>query len=249
MYKKAVCLSDQHLPFEDKKANQLVFKFLSDFKPDTIYLLGDLIDFWQISKFLITPQRKLDLQKDIDKAKVYLTQLRDLCPNADISLHYGNHLDRLRKYIWVNAKALHDLRSLDLDFMLGTDTLKIRTIKEAQGYEKVGYLCLTHGTVVSQDSAMTARRNLQKYGLSVICGHTHRLGSTYKTDLRGMIGAWENGCLCDLKLVRQWGNELANWQTGFSILFFTDHRFQVQQIPIIKNKMMFGEKEYGLETT
>lgn len=246
MYKKAIVLSDEHIPFEDKKANQLVFKFIQDVKPDYIDLLGDMIDFWQISKFLITPQRKLDLQKDIDKGKEYLKQLREISPASEITLHYGNHLDRLRKFIWAKAKEIHDLRSLDLDFMLGTADLKIKTIKEAEGYIRRGYLCMTHGTIISQDSAMTARRNLKKYGLSVICGHTHRLGSTYKTDLRGVVGAWENGCLCDIKLIRQWGRELADWQTGFSIIFFTDHRFQVQQIPIINNKMIFGEKEYSL---
>ena len=209
--------------------------------------MGDLIDFWQISKFQIDPQRKLDLQKDIDKAREYLTELKDLCPNAQITLHYGNHLDRLRKYIWNNAKEISSLKALELSlpYMLDTERLHIKVIKEGEGYDRRGNLCLTHGTVVSQDSAMTARRNLQKYGMSVICGHTHRLGSTYKTDLRGIIGAWENGCLCDVSLIKQWGRELANWQQGYSVIHFKDDRFLVEQIPIIKNKILYGGQEYA----
>lgn len=226
----------------------LIDKFIPEFKPDYIYLLGDLIDFWQISKFRKDPLRKENIQEDIDKTREYLKHIRDNALEARISLHYGNHLVRLRNYIWDKADKLAGIRSLDLKWMLGCDDLKLKVIESAEGFEVQGKLVLTHGTVVSQDSAMTARRNLQKYGQSVISGHTHRLGSTYKTDLRGTIGAWENGCLCTLDLIHEWGSELANWQQGFSIIFFSerkDERFLVQQIPIIHNSFMIGEKEYG----
>ena len=232
------------MPFEDKKANELIFKFIPDLKPDYIYILGDLIDFWQVSKFLKDPSRKNDIQKDIDAGREYLKKLRELSPEAEISLHFGNHLTRLKKYIWRQAQELSSLRSLDLRWMLDCDNLKIKTIEEEEGYEQKGKLVLTHGTVVSQDSGMTARRNLQKYGISVICGHTHRLSAIFKTDLRGMIGSWENGCLCDLNLIKMWGREVANWQTAFSIIYFHENFFVVRQIPIIKNSFIFGDKIY-----
>ena len=225
----------------------LIDKFIPEFKPDYIDLLGDLIDFWQISKFRKDPLRKEDIQGDIDTAKEYLKKLRNISPEAKITLHFGNHLARLRKYIWDKAKEIAGLRSLDLKWLLGCDDLNIKVIDSEEGFDIRDKLVLTHGTIVSQESAMTARRNLVKYGQSVIHGHTHRLGSTYKTDLRGTIGAWENGCLCSLDLIHEWGRELANWQQGFSIIFFSEGKnpqFLVQQIPIIKNSFMVGEKLY-----
>ena len=33
MVKKSVIINDQHIPFEDKKANELVFEFIKDFTP------------------------------------------------------------------------------------------------------------------------------------------------------------------------------------------------------------------------
>jgi len=247
-YSTSVAINDQHIPFQDRQANALVFAFIKDFKPNYIDILGDLIDFWQISKFLRDPSRRGSIQSDIDIATEYLQELRDLAPNAKITLHFGNHMFRFKKYIWANAWQLDSLRSLDLKWMLECEKVKIRVVEEEDGYEIRGKLVLTHGTVVSQDSGMTARRNLNKYGMSVMCGHTHRLGSTYKTDLRGTIGAWENGCLCNLSLIKQWGNELANWQQGFSVIHFRDdhERFQVQQMPIIKNKILFGEHEFTI---
>jgi UDP-2,3-diacylglucosamine pyrophosphatase LpxH len=251
MFKKGIVLSDNHIPFQDKKVNDLIVEqFIPDLKPDYIDLLGDLIDFWQLSKFRKNPSRKGNIQDDIDMAKAYLTRLREVAPNAEITLHYGNHLCRLKKYIWDNAKEIDSLKSTNLMFLLDTEKLNIKVIDAEQGFDTRGKLILTHGTLVSQDSAMTARRNLKRYGISVMCGHTHRLGSTYKTDMRGMMGAWENGCLCNLDLIKEWGRELANWQQGFSVVFFyegRDHRFLVQQVPIIKDSFIFGEKFYEHE--
>ena len=244
--KKAIVLSDQHIPFHDKKVNDLLFDFIEDFKPDYVDLLGDLIDFWQISRFRKSPNRKETIQDDIDEAGLYLQRLRDLCPGAEITLHFGNHLSRLRKYIWDNANQLDCLRAVDLKVLLDLNKLHLKVIDGEQGFVTRGKLVLTHGTVVSQDSGMTARRNLNKYGMSVICGHTHRLGQVFKTDCRGTIGAWENGCLCNLDLIKEWGSELANWQQGFSLVFLKEHsKFHVESIPIFNNQwFMVGERYY-----
>lgn len=234
-----------HIPFQDNTINDLVFKFIQDFKPDIIDILGDLTDFWQISKFSVDPSRMTTLQEDLNLTKKYLSDLRSIAPEAEIELHAGNHMDRLRKYMWDKAKELDCLDSLDLKFLLGLNDLNISFIESAEGYRQRGKLILTHGTCVSQDSAMTARRNLARYGLSVMCGHTHRGGSIYKTDLMGTRGAWENFCLCDFKLAQVWRMGVCNWQNGFSYIYYYPDRFEVHQSIIIDNKFTALGKEYG----
>lgn len=242
--KKSVVINDMHIPFQDKKVNDLVFQFIADFKPDIVDILGDLCDFWQISKFDKDPTRKTTIQKDIDETHTYLKNLRELCPTAEIELHAGNHLDRMRKYIWRQAEELACIRSLDIEFLLGLRELNISYIKGAEEHRQRGKLVLTHGTTVSQDSPMTARRNLKKYGLSVLCGHTHRGGSTYISDLLGTRGAWENFCLCDFKLAKEWRMDVVNWQQGFSYIYYYPERFEVHQCPIIEDKFTALGKEY-----
>jgi len=244
MYKKSAVINDQHIPYQDIKTNELVFEFIKDFQPDIIDIPGDLIDFWQMSHFDKDPKRKHTLQADIDKAHEYLKTLREIVPNAEIELHAGNHGDRLRKYIWRNASELECLRSLSVEFLMGLDKLNISYIADEGGFRQRGNLCVTHGTVVSQDSALTARRMLKKYGLSVIHGHTHRGGSTYITDLLGTRGAWENFCLCDFKLAKEWRMGMVNWQAGFSYIYYYPDRFEVHQCPIIKRKFTALGKEY-----
>jgi len=244
MIKKAIVINDQHIPYEDKKANELVFKFILDYKPDIIDIIGDTADFWQISKFDKNPARMGSLQEDIDKTHEYLKILRQIAPDTEIELHAGNHLDRLRKYLWNTAKEIEGLRSMSLPFLLGLDELNINFIPEAEGYRQRGDLILTHGTLVSQDSAMSARRMLKKSGLSIIMGHTHRGGSVYVTDLLGTRGAWENFCLCRFDLAKEWRMNFVNWQQGFSYIYYYPDRFEVHQCPIIKGKFTALGKEY-----
>ena len=153
-------------------------------------------------------------------------------------------MDRLRKYIWSKAKELDCLTSLDLKFMLDLSKLNISFIDSAEGYRQRGMLVLTHGTCVSQESGDTAKRMLRKYGLSVMHGHTHRGGSTYKTDLLGTRGAWENFCLCKMELAKEWRQGLPNWQQGFSYIYYYPKRFEVHQVPIIDYKFTVLGKQY-----
>jgi hypothetical protein len=238
-------LNDQHIPFHDKKVNKLVFDFIADFQPDIVDILGDLTDFWQISHFDKDPKRKGTIQNDIDSTHTYLEELRKIVPNAEIELHAGNHLDRMRKYIWRQAEELNCIRSLSLEFLLGLKELNISYLAKAEDYRIRGELVLLHGTIIRKKAGDTAKANLDKYGLSVICGHSHRGGSTYRADLLGTRGAWENFCLCDFKLAKEWRMDLADWQQGFSYIYYYPDRFEVHQVPIIKQKFTVLGKEYG----
>ena len=241
-YKKIVCLSDQHIPYLDKKAHKVTLKLMNDIKPDEIILLGDLIDLWQISKFIKDPAREMTLKDDCSQAKEYLTELRDTFPNAGFVYLFGNHEDRLRKYIWTYSPALSNF--IYLEDELNLDNLKIQYYKSDTDIHREGILLFTHGTMVSQESAMTARRMLQKYGMSIIHGHSHRLGSHYKTRIEGTLGAWENGCQCDRALAKEWRMGFPDWQTGFSMVSMKDKRFYVDNIYIHEGTILWGGKEY-----
>ena len=243
-YTKIACLSDEHLPFIDKKADELVKLFLKDLKPDKIIFLGDFIDLWQISKFDRSVYRQNTLQDDIQNAHEYLREFRDLFPKQEIIYLFGNHEERISKYTFRVAPELEGL--IYLDKMLKLKELKIKHYKKQTDVHREGDLLFTHGTVVSQDSGMTCRRMLKKYGMSIIHGHTHRLGSHFKTDYYGMRGAWENGSLCDSTLAEEWRMGIADWQMGFSVVTILGNRFHVQQVPIIRNKIFFGDTLYKL---
>ena len=243
-YKTIGVAGDHHFPFVDWVADKLIKNLWLDIKVDKIILLGDFLDFWQISKFAKNPDRINTLQDDLDKANDYLTELRDLFPKTDIIFITGNHEERLLKYLWQQAPELSPLRNCQFENLLDFKSLKIKFYPRANDVHREEDLLFTHGTVVRQDSAMTARCMLKKYGMSVIMGHTHRLGSYYETKMGGAMGAYENGCMCMPSLAKDWRMGFPNWQTGTSIVHIVKNRFQVHQLPILKNKVFFGGRLY-----
>lgn len=247
MYIKIACLSDQHIPFLNDRSHGAIMNFLKAFKPNKIKLLGDVIDLWQISHFLKDPCRINTLQEDLDKTQTYIRELRDGFLKAEITMLCGNHEDRLRKYLWERAYEISPIRELRVDKLLGIDEMKIKFYPEQTDVDREGEILFTHGTVISQESGMTARRMLKKYGMSIVHGHTHRLGSHYKTMMGGSYAAFENGCLCKSELAREWRMGMPDWQNGITLVFIKGRRFICKQLFISKGQLLYGEEEYNYE--
>lgn len=232
-----VILSDLQIPFQDDKVLwNLVIPFVKELKPHGVILNGDVTDCYAISDFTKSPFGPTDLAVEQRIAGRLMSALRD--PKERLWIG-GNHEDRLRRYIWQNAKAL--ATDPELSF-----ACRFKTEENGFDYRPYGYihhlgsLLVTHGDQVSKHSGQTARMHFEKYGRSVIIGHTHRLGSFFRRDYNGPHGAWENGCLC--RLSAEWV-QFPNWQQGFSIVHLDPKSgfFNVQQIPILPGpSLMYG---------
>lgn len=208
--KKFVTISDVHFPFQKEKAINSVKEFVRNHKVDEIILLGDIVDFYDLSSFDKNPNRINCLQIELDLVKQFLTSLREENPKAKITYIVGNHEDRLRRYIWSHTE-LHTLSCLDLKSLLGLEELDIQLL---DNYTTYGIL-FTHGSVVRKFSGYSAKEELTINDCSGISGHTHRLGMVWRsTPSRDMV--WiENGCLCD-KEQCEYMDRLPDWQLGFT---------------------------------
>jgi len=244
-YKVIAAINDLHWPFADKKAWAVTQLFLRDIKPDKIIMLGDMLDEPQLSKFDKDPSRKDTVQRDADGLKVQLNIIRENHVDAELVYMFGNHDERLRKYIWRAAPGLDSIKFIKLEKILGLEKMNYKFYTRANELHREGNLLFTHGTMVSQDSGMTARRMVKKYGMSIMHGHTHRGGSHYDTKVNKTLGGWENFCLCDLGLAKIWGTGHPNWQQGLSLIYMKPpKRFIVNQILIYKGSLMFGGQEW-----
>ena len=197
-------------------------------------------DFYAISKFDKDPERKNDLQIEIDKANQYLKNLRKRCPKSRIVLLKSNHTERLKKYLWGKAPELNSLQCLKLEKLFDLSEMKIEYRKDL--------LCrgvlFKHGDIIRQDSSYTCKAEFTKEGCSGCSGHTHRLGM-YFTTKRGGKYVWvESGCLC--METAEYIEGTANWQQGFSLFSFEEKgtQFIPQIIPIIENSIMFGNRKF-----
>jgi predicted MPP superfamily phosphohydrolase len=232
---RVVFLSDIHVPYHDPVAITLVYKFLSWFKPTGIYVIGDLLDFYSLSRFDKDPTRLLTLQQELDEGVEFLAKLRSICPEAYIYFREGNHEYRLTRYLCAHPE-LYTLRALQLPAMLKFKDLEIEYCDYNGALDHYGFL-VEHGDIVRRHSGYTAKGMLDKRGISGITGHTHRMGSHFQTNTAGTTCWYENGCLC--KTDPEYILGQPNWQQGFSVLYSWDNQFAIDQLRISQNRLFY----------
>ena len=229
--------TDEHYPFQDERARAVALKIVSDFKPDLRIAGSDGLDFYAISKFDKDPKRLKanGLQDEIDLWRKGQEEWRSAHPEARSWFLRSNHDDRLQKYL-MRHPELYDLRVLQLPALLGLDALGIEW--EHQKGENANYelvvenrLLITHGEIARKYSAYTARATLEREGLSLLMGHTHRGGSYFLQTRTGTLQAHECFCLCLLNpgYVRN-----PNWQQGLALATVDKTSLTVEMIPFFR---------------
>lgn len=253
-YLQTVIIPDTQYPWVDKAAEAAVMEYVKAEQPNQIIQLGDFLDLNSLATFRqeLPPGERIYLRQEIEIGRERLKAWSALAPKARKILIEGNHEERLSRYLADNGGELADLASdgLNIPSLLGA--------KEA-GWEYVGPygagiwvgfeggLWATHGEIVRKWSADSAQANvIEKYGHSVIHGHTHRLGSFYHTLQGRTLAGFEAGCLCDFNRTPR-GTTVVNWQHGFAVVWTSKKslRFHVDLIAITDGGFVYGGRKYG----
>ena len=242
----AVIANDFHYPFQDNRVIKLWLSFLVDINPAHIIINGDLMDCFALSKFDKDPRRMVRFKRELELGHEFFAKLRELFPKAHIVFVYGNHEFRLQSFIVRQAQEIADLDVLALESLLGLDKLDIEIANSGlkESFYKFGDLYVSHFNKVSQHGGYTAKLLVDQKGVSILQGHTHRMGSSIRSYLDGrVLGGWDNGCMCNLHPSYVLD---PNWCHGFSVVWKEKDsgRFTVAQIPIIKYKFRFGKTLY-----
>lgn len=249
--KKAFVLSDLHAPYQQDKILDLVVKYAEEEDPDLFVLNGDMADCAAFSKFTL-PLKALPWSEE---KKIFSREMKKLDKFKKLYI-YGNHEIRIvdafsRDQISRIVGSDMELDGKDVVHeILGLSNLKNLQVVPYMGRVNLGSLAIKHGTYWRKDAGATARAERDKEGGSTLTGHTHRLGSSPKTfsgENPKLSGAWENGCLCQLRVWYKRGNsvtdEIQDWQQGFSVVLYEDKPhgwFNVQQYYIIDNQFVGG---------
>jgi len=225
--KKRMIISDLHGEFMDKDVFELTKAYMKDYKPDTLVINGDMLDFYSLSTFDKNPERKYDLQSELTTGREILRDLRKTVgPKCKMVYIEGNHENRLQKYLWRNPE-LFNLPDLKLDKLLRLSKYNVEFVavdndywRNTNGHYKIGDAIITHGdnrtngTSVSGYAGYSAKNSMLKMQTSIVLGHVHRLALVKHTTPYGTLTGVEAGCLCQK-------SGTANWQQGFAT-FETD---------------------------
>lgn len=253
-FERHLFIPDLQIPDQNKKAVEALFKFIPDYKPDRVHILGDLVNFTRVGKYEVLGEFGVTINDEKDEAVKFLKRLthtvRDYKPNAEIDYYEGNHEQRIKKYLARNADALTDLRTDSGDYVLsvqnlfGLRELGINWVEYFQSGD-VGGVRVEHGDVTRAKSGYTGQAMIEKRGRSGVSVHTHRLAFITKNQ-GGDVKYWiEAGSLCNLEPTPTYTKQ-PDWVNGFAIGIF-DKKEKIlhpQTILFQKDQFYFEGKVY-----
>lgn len=234
---KALVINDLHIPYHDKAAVEAVLLYGEKEKVNLIILLGDIIDFYQISSFVKNP-KKQPIDFEITETKKFLSDLRKRFPEARIIYKVGNHEYRLDRYIIKNAASIYNLIGDLLPTALG---LKENNIEYYVDYFKIGFLYFLHGHefMCSGDSEYVCNIAWKYIHDHFMIAHFHRTqdkifphisqDKKFSGNAVGWLGSPE-ACEDYAKLNK--------WNQGFAIIDFnTAGEFKVNNKKVLKGEV------------
>jgi predicted phosphodiesterase len=213
--------SDYHIPFEDKKAVNVMLKYAKHYKPNVFVINGDFVDFYRVSKYDKNPDRKETIQDELDLAEAYLKQINTVLPKKTEKYYlYSNHEGRLEQFLWRNPE-LYGLKILKIENLLNLKEYGFKFIggsydywKNDNGHLQLGEVLIMHGdnrlngASTSKYAGYSAKNTMYSLQKSVVLGHTHRMAIVNHTSPYNRLYGIEGGHLSQ-------PTGTANWQQGF----------------------------------
>lgn len=211
-------IADLHYPFYDKGATETALSYLKDAGIDTLVILGDLADFYSLSRWDKDPGITR-LRDEYQGLKQFLEILRREFEGVQIIWKAGNHEERWQRYLWAKAPVIADLPEMtDFERLFGLRKLRIKYSERTERIE-VGQISLIHGHEFwgSISSAVNAARGLYlKAKSTAMCGHLHHTSSHTEGNLKGrQVSCWSVGALCQLHPEYA---PINRWNHGFALI-------------------------------
>jgi predicted phosphodiesterase len=208
-------LSDVHVPHHDVKALDAAVNFLRKRNPYGILINGDFLDFHELSNHDKDPGAPRYVE-ELETGRSVLAWLRNRFPKARIIYRFGNHEERLDRYILQRAPALFDLPYADVRLQLQLDDLGIELVRDKR-LIRLGKLNTLHGHEYRGGGGINPARWLHyRAHAATLCGHFHRPSfHPWRTVDGTSSGCWSVGCLCHLTPDFSVNNE---WNHGFAVV-------------------------------
>lgn len=250
--------SDHQIPYQDDRAINLWFQVMDWYKPHVIDYLGDTSDQYCFSNFEVgrtkeflntipvgpegeqlplDPDRLMNFVKAEEKPVAdFYALTREKRKKSEIFSALGNHDIRVWNYAdkymqevfaEITPESLWGLDNLGIDYIYYEDKPRLR----------YGGLYAHHGIAANAEAGASVKNDIEKLGVSLIRGHSHRMGTWYKTyQLRNeTLRGYEIGHLCDVDSDGFKYTQIHNWQQGFAVGLISGDDVHIQMVEINRN--------------
>lgn len=231
---KWLILSDIHLPYHDTEAVKKALNYGLDKGYKNLLINGDLIDFYQLSRYEKDP-RKRSFKQELESARLFIELVSEWFDNVVFKL--GNHDERYEKWMFVKAPELLDCEEFKLETLLRCGEHHVSVVGEKR-IIKAGKLNILHGHEFPGGSGGVnpARSMFLKACDSILVGHFHKTSSHTETTLQGdVITTHSTGHLGEASPLYMPYNK---WNHGFATLDLNkDGTYHLQNLRIVKGQI------------
>jgi metallophosphoesterase superfamily enzyme len=251
--KRILFYPDAQIPYHNPLMMRSLHKFIHDWQPDEVCIIGDFMDFPEPSQWNTGTKGEFEgsVFADSEIGKRALGDIRRGY-EGHISFIEGNHDLRPRAYLNKWAPALAETDQFHVGKLLDFDGFNV--VQAPGFYEFAPGWVATHGHLgltLSSIGGRTANLAALKINKSVVMGHTHRLGIISET--RGYDGKGntytgvEVGHMMDVrpgKAPKYLKYGYANWQAGFAVAFVDGNHVSPLTVPMKNDGSFIFEGEW-----
>ena len=234
--RKLAVLSDIHIPYHSVEALTLALNKMQQEGVDGILLNGDILDFYQLSRFEKDP-RKRGFAEELASCRSFLDILKSEF-DTPIYFKMGNHEERYESYMKRKAPEIFGVRDFEIDILLRLGEKRIEFITDKR-IVKAGGLSIFHGHELNISGGINPARTLfLRSQVSSLCGHLHVPSHHSEKRADGhIVGCWSTGHLGEVSPDYAPYNK---WQHGFAIVQLSGKEFEVNNYKIMKGKVFRG---------
>lgn len=218
MNRTVMIMPDLHAPDHDPVALDAFLNALHALHPDELVIIGDFIDCKAPARWSkqTAAEYANTLPGELEVGKQVLERIRTLYGGA-IAFIPGNHEARITAYVNTYAPAVSGLVP-SLPELLGFDEYDVTY--HPSTYDVAPGTLAIHGKALSSvlgAAGQSAFKERTRHGMSVVQGHSHRLGLGWDHQERDRF--WmECGHLTSPARLGYLDFDHANWQQGFGVL-------------------------------
>jgi predicted phosphodiesterase len=234
---RVLCLYDVHIPFHSVSALTAAIEYGKKQKVDCVFLGGDIIDCFKLSRFIKDPTKR-NFAEELNLFKDFMAVLDKQFPKAKKIYKIGNHEERYQSFLFEKAKELVGVEEFDLDNIIKARARNVEIIKDKRITNFYG-LNIIHGHEFNSgffSPVNVARGLFLRAKTSAIQGHSHQTSEHTESNMNGKITTtWSVGCLAELH--PQYA-PINRWNHGFAVLHKTSNGFDVDNKRIYKGKVL-----------
>jgi len=235
----AVVIPDLHYPFHDKKFVSITEKVVKLVQPEYLVQIGDALDFFQISTYPKSPERRNTIYEDM---LLYSEQIDRWVKCGGDRLKYfyqleGNHCARMHRFISTKAPEIFQIIKSVPDVLRFPERNRVGKVRfkwfpyDRWDACKLGDLVLHHGENYGKNLATD---NLREYPTKFIQGHSHR----FQSASNGTIWSVSLGHGSDTEKTMH-KSKPSTWQQAIGIVTVVDGKAHLEPILVNNGKAVF----------